>query len=619
MTIRWRLSVLAVQLLLLGGVAWWVTGTFLPFSVWFVSGAIGVVLALQLTEPFFSRPTDVVVSGVSVILIVLVADRESFETAWWAIGGYALVGVSVAVVAMVAGREQRAVAARKVGASARAYQLVRAFSGKILYSAVFVVAVLTEFADRLEFALPLGLAWAAVIVISSVRWDKVFGSTLSRRGDVFGFVSPARILVAVSDSDLRVGQSVVVRYGRSDAEAYVTRRLRRMNDVLLELQLDSFDVAENLLGKEVSVGATSGIDRIAGVVSTDSTSDFAVFYPFERVEIGSAILGRSHDGREILHQVSEIQLVEERESSQIGEQRFRAIASQIGMVEPDGRLTLSRGVLGPGAPLWRYVARAQHPVERDPYEFELGTVLDTDLPVWMDTKRLVEGHVSILGMTRMGKSSFARRLASHLAERFPVIVVDQTGEYRGMNLPLASSGNVSTNGLYLKDLESTDTPHKEALKVLKELEKVGRGEYANGTVRRRVLILEEAHQFIPEPSLLGFGAPGRDESIEFGLRMMQVRKYGVSIVVISQRTAVVAKSALSQCENIVAFKSVDQTGLEYLEAVGGSSVRSILPRLAQGEAVVMGTAVSAQRAVAVDLVYEPPAVTGPTSRDAPDF
>ncbi len=149
-------------------------------------------------------------------------------------------------------------------------------------------------------------------------------------------------------------------------------------------------------------------------------------------------------------------------------------------------------------------------------------------------------------------------------------------------------------------LESSPTPHKEALKILKDLEAIGRAEYATGTTQRRVLILEEAHQFVPEPALLGFGAPGREESIEFGLRMMQVRKYGISIVLISQRTAVVAKSALSQCENIVAFKSVDQTGLEYLEAIGGVGTRAFLPRLRQGEALVMGTAISAQTSVALE-------------------
>jgi DNA helicase HerA-like ATPase len=75
--------------------------------------------------------------------------------------------------------------------------------------------------------------------------------------------------------------------------------------------------------------------------------------------------------------------------------------------------------------------------------------------------------------------------------------------------------------------------------------------------------------------------------------MMQIRKYGITVILISQRTAVVAKSALSQCENLIAFKSVDQTGLEYLEAILGMDARKALPALRHGEALVFGPAVSA--------------------------
>lgn len=83
--------------------------------------------------------------------------------------------------------------------------------------------------------------------------------------------------------------------------------------------------------------------------------------------------------------------------------------------------------------------------------------------------------------------------------------------------------------------------------------------------------------------------------------MMQVRKFGVSVILISQRTAVVAKSALSQCENIIAFKSVDQTGLDYFESFGGKVARQLLPRIGVGHAVAMGPAISLRTPVAVEV------------------
>jgi len=83
--------------------------------------------------------------------------------------------------------------------------------------------------------------------------------------------------------------------------------------------------------------------------------------------------------------------------------------------------------------------------------------------------------------------------------------------------------------------------------------------------------------------------------------MMQVRKYGVTIILISQRTAVVGKSSLSQCENVIAFKSVDQTGLDYLEAVLGEGARLLLPSLDHGQSLVFGPAISTDAPTALRI------------------
>lgn len=129
-------------------------------------------------------------------------------------------------------------------------------------------------------------------------------------------------------------------------------------------------------------------------------------------------------------------------------------------------------------------------------------------------------------------------------------------------------------------------------------------EYTQGRLYRRVLVIDEAHQFIPEPTGLGFQAPGRESAYSFDITMMQIRKYGIAVILVSQRTAVVAKSALSQCENIIAFRNVDKTGLNYLEAIAGSGIRKLLPQLKQGEALVFGPAISADAAVAIEIDYE---------------
>jgi hypothetical protein len=203
-------------------------------------------------------------------------------------------------------------------------------------------------------------------------------------------------------------------------------------------------------------------------------------------------------------------------------------------------------------------------------------------------------------MTKMGKSSLAHRLASFLARERIVTILDQTGEYvnkRGIRC-YAKSHDTSDPGIAVFEPRPDEVAAKRALDYLRWIMKIARAEYEEGTPTPRAMIIDEAHQFVPEPAILGYGAPGRDSAVKFGLFMMQVRKYGIAVVLISQRTAVVAKSALSQCENIVAFKSVDQTGLNYLETIAGRGAREILPRLKQGEALVFGPAVSSDSPVA---------------------
>ncbi len=224
--------------------------------------------------------------------------------------------------------------------------------------------------------------------------------------------------------------------------------------------------------------------------------------------------------------------------------------------------------------------------------------------MYLDSGVLSESHMAILGMTRMGKTTLARRLADRLSTECAVIVLDQTGEYRTKHgyVEYDRAIHDSTAGASVFEPPPKKAAPDEGLELLKHLANQGFTEFKSGDPFKRVLLVDEAHQFVPEPAMLGFGAPGRESAITFGMHAMQVRKYGLSLVLISQRTAVLAKSALSQCENVIAFKSVDQTGLDYLESVLGPAARDVLPSLGVGEALVSGPAFSTDSPVAITLL-----------------
>lgn len=105
------------------------------------------------------------------------------------------------------------------------------------------------------------------------------------------------------------------------------------------------------------------------------------------------------------------------------------------------------------------------------------------------------------------------------------------------------------------------------------------------------LMCDEAHLYIPNRNLAD---AADDISIQIFERIAKEgRKYGVSLVVISQRPSEVNKTILSQCSNFVSMRltnAEDQAVIKKLlpDSLGGFS--DILPTLDTGEALVVGDA-----------------------------
>ena len=350
-----------------------------------------------------------------------------------------------------------------------------------------------------------------------------------------------------------------------------------------------------------------GHSEFVGSVDVGSTDRKLKFVSTCRLEIGLVVGVSVHQdaGSPILYQIVKAEI--ERSDVKGGSHLMvRVEAVQIGTYDPAlHRLVRNRWVPAPGAAVIK-LGSSSIPSSDSPSlqgSILLGHVIGTKVPIFLDLHAACEGHLAILGMTKMGKTTLAVRLADALKALRFVAVLDQTGEYANKRHYPVVSGKTDYNqvGICVIEPETTDVPADKALKFFRFLLERATKEYKSSEPYRRTIIIDEAHQFIPEPAGIGFNAPGRESSISIGLLMMQIRKYGLSVFLISQRTAVVAKSALSQCENLIAFRSVDQTGLDYLEALAGLEIRLLLPQLKHGEAVVFGPAISSESPVAIKV------------------
>ena len=120
------------------------------------------------------------------------------------------------------------------------------------------------------------------------------------------------------------------------------------------------------------------------------------------------------------------------------------------------------------------------------------------------------------------------------------------------------------------------------------------------------LICDEAHIYLPHDG----GNPNVERAIAcFEKVAKEGRKYGVSLVVVSQRPSDVNSTILSQCNNVMALRltnSSDQSVVNKLMPESLTALLEMLPILDVGEALVVGDAVLLPSRIRMNAPEEKP-------------
>ncbi len=115
-----------------------------------------------------------------------------------------------------------------------------------------------------------------------------------------------------------------------------------------------------------------------------------------------------------------------------------------------------------------------------------------------------------------------------------------------------------------------------------------------------MLVCEEAHNYIPKSGGAEYSAS--KHSIERIAK--EGRKYGLNLMVVSQRPSEVSETIFSQCNNFIVLKLTnvnDQSCIKNLLPDNNASLVDILPTLATGECLVVGDAVPLPAVVKMDM------------------
>jgi DNA helicase HerA-like ATPase len=105
-----------------------------------------------------------------------------------------------------------------------------------------------------------------------------------------------------------------------------------------------------------------------------------------------------------------------------------------------------------------------------------------------------------------------------------------------------------------------------------------------------MIVCEEAHNYIPQRDDAAYRSSRK--SLERVAK--EGRKYGLSLMVVSQRPSEVSETIFAQCNNFLALRLTNHADQNYVRRLfpdNSSGITDILPNLAPGECVVVGDAV----------------------------
>ena len=128
-----------------------------------------------------------------------------------------------------------------------------------------------------------------------------------------------------------------------------------------------------------------------------------------------------------------------------------------------------------------------------------------------------------------------------------------------------------------------------------------------------LLVYEEAHKYVPNNDSAKYRASR--ESIERIAK--EGRKYGISLMLASQRPSEISETIFSQCNNFLSLRLTNPTDQNYVKKLLPDTLESIvdkMPALKVGEGLLIGDSVILPSIVQIDRCDPEP-----SSQDVPFF
>lgn len=396
------------------------------------------------------------------------------------------------------------------------------------------------------------------------------------------------------------------------------------------------------------IGGEGAADLVGFVVEGSSITEIRFEIAKSTIITEGSVLFCRIRGEVVYYQVMEANTAEE--SFQQNPRGTHIVtAAQLGMWEGKSGFEKHSWLPKMNSPVFLPEDGADEPLEISEGEFEIGKVPNSSLAIKADLPKLINFHTAILGVTGTGKTELTFSLIEEaIKQGTKIICVDLTGEYRkrlehlrpqGIGLKRERAQEIEDAIFAVDTGEFKAGAEKKILKRIIEKSRddarrqvsdflrapgssLGLFELAEVTntratliatemylseimlwarshrkSRRILIVLEEAHTIIPETSGSGLDFETQLVVSKIGQIALQGRKYGVGLFIVSQRTALVSKTVLSQCNTFLTHSLIDQTSLHFLLNIYDSSYVKAIPNLKFLNFIASGQGIVSDRPV----------------------
>ncbi|MEQ8509288.1 MAG: DUF87 domain-containing protein [Rhodospirillaceae bacterium] len=425
-----------------------------PIPVLIYSALLMISVSSLFLENYFTRPSDVIASGIAALIAIAPLRQELSLTGtlYDAYFAYVLINVALAFAALLLTNKDDADSAPGNVMARWMFQITTKLgSGKVVFLLLFLLAaVFYVETDSTSFLMLIFYA-GLVITINpkrSIMFTEAGTAGIGNEiGEVIGVQSSSMFLVKLFKERVAARLFDVVEFRYSIGKDIILFKGIVVDHYLLngkqwgvvftdpelsnELGVDSSNQIErnNILYKCDVENPPKFLDKFVGFVAEGSKIESIYFEYHSRAQIeeGSLIAAKVR-GSEVYYQViqatTKIQKLESKDESGL----IIGTASQLGQWNKEKLLFDKYGWL-PTLGSHIYLPEDVKSAGPKPSESLVGYIPGTKFPVLLNRELAVTHHTAILGVTGTGKSVFSRYIIRSIIEQgTKVICVDFTGE-----------------------------------------------------------------------------------------------------------------------------------------------------------------------------------------------